>query len=122
MKDHFIDAEILTRHAKGNRVFIPRIPLKTAEDIKLPFEMVRKQFPVKLSFGLTINKSQGQTIPHVGIYLPDHVFCHGQLYVGLSRGTSKNTTKIAIDNGKIKGKDGVFTKNIVYKEVLLPTA
>lgn len=121
LKDHFIDAEILTGHAKGNRVFIPRIPLKTAEDINLPFEMVRKQFPVKLSFGLTINKSQGQTIPHVGIYLPDHVFCHGQLYVGLSRGISENTTKIVIEKGKIKGKEGEFTKNIVYKEVLLPT-
>ncbi|XP_048498115.2 uncharacterized protein LOC125496639 [Beta vulgaris subsp. vulgaris] len=119
LKDHFIDAEILTGHARGNRVFLPRIPLKTAEDIRLPFEMVRKQFPVKLSFGLTINKSQGQTIPHVGIYLPDHVFSHGQLYVALSRGISENTTKITVDNGKIRGKEGVFTKNIVYKEVLL---
>ncbi|XP_021748546.1 ATP-dependent DNA helicase PIF1-like [Chenopodium quinoa] len=118
--NHVIEAEIMTGHCKGTRVFIPRIPLKTAEDAKLPFEMIRKQFPVKLCFALTINKSQGQTIPHVGIYLPKHVFSHGQLYVALSRGTSQRMTKILVTNGSIQGKDGVFTKNVVYKEVLLP--
>ncbi|XP_021866617.2 uncharacterized protein [Spinacia oleracea] len=59
LMDHVIEAEILTGHNKGTRVFIPRIPLKTAEDVKLPFEMIRKQFPVKLCYALTINKSQG---------------------------------------------------------------
>ncbi|XP_010684554.1 uncharacterized protein LOC104899118 [Beta vulgaris subsp. vulgaris] len=43
LNDHFIDAEILTGHSRGNRVF----PLKSAKDIKLPFELARKQFPVK---------------------------------------------------------------------------
>ncbi|XP_010677942.1 ATP-dependent DNA helicase PIF1-like [Beta vulgaris subsp. vulgaris] len=47
LNNHFIDAEILTGHSRENRVFLPRIPLKSAEDIKLPFELVRKQFPVK---------------------------------------------------------------------------
>uniref|UniRef100_A0A803N8I7 DNA helicase Pif1-like 2B domain-containing protein n=2 Tax=Chenopodium quinoa TaxID=63459 RepID=A0A803N8I7_CHEQI len=117
LMNHVIEAEIMTGHCKGTRVFIPRIPLITAEDAKLPFEMIRKQFPVKLCFALT----QGQTIPHVGIYLPTHVFSHGQLYVALSRGTSQQTTKILVTNDNIQGKDyGVFTKNVIYKEVLLP--
>ncbi|KAF1883265.1 hypothetical protein Lal_00030370 [Lupinus albus] len=72
------------------------------------------QFPVRLSFALTINKAQGQTIPNVGIYLPNHVFGHGQLYVALSRGVSKATTKILIKEGKIPGEDGDFTKNIIF--------
>ncbi|KAL6286502.1 hypothetical protein ACE6H2_010892 [Prunus campanulata] len=100
-------------------VFLPRIPLKTTETAGLPFELTRKQFPVKLSFALTINKSQGQIIPHVGIFLPDHVFSHGQLYVGLSRGVSKSTTKVLVKKGSITGQEGVFTRNVVYKEVLL---
>ncbi|KAL6143230.1 hypothetical protein ACLB2K_053925 [Fragaria x ananassa] len=68
---NLIDAEILTGQFAGTRVFLPRIPLKSQETAALPFQLTRKQFPVKLSFSLTINKSQGQTIPQVGVYLPD---------------------------------------------------
>ena len=76
------------------RVFIPRLPLSPYDDISLSFKFKRKQFPVRLSFAMTINKSQGQTIPNVGIYLPKPVFSHGQLYVGLSKGVSRSTTRI----------------------------
>ena len=58
-------------------------------------------------------------IPNVGIYLPRHVFSHGQLYVALSRGVSQNSTKVLINEGKIEGEDGDFTKNVVFKDILL---
>ncbi|KAL0414287.1 UNVERIFIED_CONTAM: ATP-dependent DNA helicase PIF1 [Sesamum radiatum] len=112
-----VDAEILTGQFKGLRVFLPRIPLKTSEDAKMPFEMMRRQFPVRLSFALTINKSQGQTIPNDGIYLPDHVFSHGQLYVALSRGISERTTKVLVTKGKINGIEGTYTRNVVFQEI-----
>jgi len=79
----------------------------------------RKQFSVRLSFAITINKSQGQTILTVGIYLPLHVFSHCQLYVALSRRVSRNSTKVLIIEGKIEGEDGDFTKNVVFKDILL---
>ncbi|CAN6585852.1 unnamed protein product [Malus baccata var. baccata] len=119
--NNLIDAEILSGKFAGTRVFLPRISLKTTESAGLPFEMMRKQFPVKLSFALTINKSQGQTIPNVGIYLPDHIFSHGQLYVALSRGVSASTTKVLVKKGELHGHEGVFTKNVVYKDILLPS-
>ena len=84
-------------------------------DADLPFQLIRRQFPVRLAFAMTINKAQGQTIPHMGLYLPDHVFTHGQLYVALSRVQSKDNIKILVKKGKIDG--GVYTKNIVYKEI-----
>ncbi|XP_050895956.1 uncharacterized protein LOC127102652 [Lathyrus oleraceus] len=65
-------------HNAGKRAFLPRIKLKTTDGAGIPFVLIRKQFPVKLSFEITINKSQGQTIPNVRIYLPRHVFSHGQ--------------------------------------------
>lgn len=117
--NNVIDAEILTGQYAGTRVFLPRIPLKTTENVHLPFVMIRRQFPIRLSFALTINKAQGQTIPNIGIYLPDHVFSHGQLYVALSRGVSQSTTKLLVQKGTILGEEGVHTKNIVYKEILL---
>ncbi|KAM5554594.1 hypothetical protein ABKV19_022807 [Rosa sericea] len=115
---NFIDAEILTGHFKGTRVFLPRIPLKPSENVKLPFSLIRRQFPIRLSFALTINKAQGQTIPNVGVYLPNHVFSHGQLYVALSRGVSIQTTKVLIKNSAIEGEPGAHTRNVVFKDVL----
>ncbi|XBI06179.1 hypothetical protein VPH35_134225 [Triticum aestivum] len=83
-QDNAIDAEIVGGQQVGKRVFIPRIPLSPSEDISLSFKLKRKQFPIRLSFAMTINKAQGQTIPNVGIYLPEPVFSHGQLYIALS--------------------------------------
>src|SRR6185436_3913600 len=113
-----IEAEIATGNHQGKRIFLPRIPLMPSQDTKLPFAFKRKQFPIRPAFALTINKSQGQTIPHVGIYLPEPVFSHGQLYVALSRGVLDITTKVLVKNGNIHGKKGVYTRNMVYKEAL----
>jgi ATP-dependent DNA helicase PIF1 len=46
----------------------------------LPFSFKRLQFPVKVSFAITINKAQGQTFKYVGIDLRTECFSHGQLY------------------------------------------
>jgi len=116
---NMLDVEIFTGHHARKRVFLPRIKYKTTESACLPFVLFRKQFPMRLSFAITINKSQGQTIPTVGIYLPRHVFSHGQLYVALSRDVSQTSIKILIKEGHIEGQQGIFTKNVVYKEILL---
>ena len=67
---------------------------------------------------MTINKAQGQTIPYMGLDLCNPVFTHGQLYVALSRVQSKNNIIIMVKNVYVNDRQGDYTKNIVYKEVL----
>ncbi|ONM27260.1 hypothetical protein ZEAMMB73_Zm00001d007637 [Zea mays] len=126
-----IDAEIVLGQYAGKRIFLPRIPLCPSDDEMFPFQFKRKQFPIRLSFAMTVNKAPGQTIPNVGVYLPEPVFSHGQLCVALSRATARSNIKIlaipAVD-GKKRSRKGVrknptldcgtYTKNIVYKEFL----
>ena len=52
LQQHVIEAVILDGKYKKDHVFIPRIPIVTE---KLTFKFKRLQFPVRLSFAMTIN-------------------------------------------------------------------
>ena len=61
---------------------------------------------------MTTNKAQGQTLDFVGVYLPEDVFTHDQLYVAFSRVRNSTCLAVLLDNMD------AYTKNIVYHEVL----
>jgi len=54
------------RRFKGKVVLIPRIRLSPNAET-LPVPLKRLQFPVRLVFAMTINKSQGQSVEYVVI-------------------------------------------------------
>ena len=109
---------------KDKVLILPRIPLRY-NGVDLPFEICRLQFPVKLAFALTINRSQGQSVSKCGILLPKNVWTHGQIYVAFSRCGNPNKIHVWAEQEQFKrlfeGKlpEGkILVKNVVYREVV----
>ncbi|CAL1359594.1 unnamed protein product [Linum trigynum] len=111
--DNVIRGKIIGGLYDKDPVAIPRIVLNVSEH-RWPFVLKRRQFPVEVSYAMTINKSQGQTLDIVGVYLPKPVFSHGQLYVAVSRVRSADGLHILIDNDGEAAQN--YTRNIVYEE------
>ena len=106
-----IEAQIASGVNKGKCVLISHITLIPL-DSQFPFTLKWHQFPIKPCFAMTTNKAQGQTLDFVGVYLPEDVFTHGQLYVAFSRVRNSICLAVLLDNMD------AYTKNIVYHEVL----
>jgi hypothetical protein len=75
-------------------------------DPDLPFNLKLIQFPIRLAFSKTINKSQGQTFDNVGIDLREQCFGHGHLYVALSRVRRQQDLVVYSFNGHSEGCAG----------------
>jgi ATP-dependent exoDNAse (exonuclease V) alpha subunit len=114
LSNRVLEVRLLTGEHAGTTTFIPRLGL-TPSNTQVPFEFCRRQFPVKVCFAMTINKSQGQSVDHVGLDLRNAVFTHGQLYVAISRVTSVHNIKAIWDSRSAQP----VTKNIVYPEVII---
>ncbi|GJV63447.1 ATP-dependent DNA helicase PIF1-like protein [Tanacetum coccineum] len=108
------EAQIMTGTNVGHTTIIPRLKLSPS-DKRLPLKINRRQFPLAVCFAMTINKSQGQSLSNVGIFLPNPVFTHGQLYVAVSRVKSRKGLKVLIYDKESKPSNN--TLNVVYHEV-----
>ena len=129
--------------ATGEYFFVPRVTFHFRTECGT--RVARKQYPLRLAYAMTVNRSQGQTLDKVCLDLRAPPFSHGQLYVALSRVRKKGNLIILTlpeyaallkHNEKRKGKDGKkrkklglasmgtarefrgYTYNIVYEKLL----
>ncbi|XP_057427107.1 uncharacterized protein LOC130720473 [Lotus japonicus] len=114
LRPNLIYGRVINGNNAGSMAYIARMSI-VPSDSGLHVKIQRRQFPVCVCFAMTINKSQGQTLGRVGVFLPRPVFSHGQLYVAVSRVKSREGLKIYIDQSSSTLVNQ--TKNVVYKEV-----
>jgi hypothetical protein len=96
MSERVLECRLVGGDHDGETVLIPRISPTPSNTTEFTFKFGQRQFPVRLAFALTINKSQGQSVKFVGLDLHIPAFSHGQLYVGLSRARSGQRMKVLL--------------------------
>ena len=98
---------------KGKKLALPRMPCSPGDSNYPVPGFIRLQFPIRVCFAMTTNKSQGQSFKgNLGLDFSSPCFSHGQLYVALSRTTHpKNISVLGVDSDS-------HTTNVVYPEVL----
>ncbi|XP_074327999.1 uncharacterized protein LOC141665911 [Apium graveolens] len=92
-----IECEILCGSHVGTKHIISRIEM-IPSDTNWPFEFKCVQFLIQICYAMTINKSQGQSLDMVGLYLPRASFSHGHIYVAIYRVTRPKGLHILIDS------------------------
>jgi len=117
MYNHLVEVQIVGGPHAGKVALIPRITNNCEDD--LPFTLQRRQFPLKLAFAMTINKSevpgsdaaQRGSLPSVS-----GVCAHGQLYTAFSRVGDPSSIKALIKDSK-RADGRTYTSNAVYRQV-----
>ena len=107
--------EVLVLSKNPIKRIIPRIKFDINHTIG--YTLVRTQFPLQLCYAMTINKSQGQTLPWSIFDVTVPCFTHGQGYVALSRANFFPNTAMFCNTNQIFDNAVIF-ENVVYDELL----
>jgi hypothetical protein len=80
---------------------IPRTRTRLQFHKGLDMAITRTQYPLRLAYSCTYNKSQSATLKRVGLDITHDLFAHGHLYVGLTRATNPNNIMFYTDEDKL---------------------
>ena len=116
---------VCTLHPTNPKYYnIPRIRFTVTLPYGRSIKMERKQFPLRLAYAMTYNKSQGQEFDRVVVDVRKQPFTHGHLYVALSRIRIANNIRLFIEKSNIGLSDNddllldpPIVTNVVYKNL-----
>ena len=101
-------------------MYIPRMLLCANQADRKCIPLNRLLIPVRPAFAMTINKSQGQRLQKIGLYLPQPTFTHGQLYVASSRYFCRSEMKVMIVGGRLDVFQGCRTSCGYVQQACIP--
>ena len=115
---------VLTIMDKEPRVVaLPKIRFKFRMEYGQSFTMMRTQFPLRLAYAMSYNKSQSQTLFRTLVDCTEMPFAHGHLYVASSRVRSPDNIAYFFEdeNELVSMHQKPVVTNIVYKSLILPS-
>lgn len=71
LANYVIEAKFSSDTHIENTIYISRMSLSSSQS-PWSFKFIRRQFPIIVSFAMTINNSQGQSLDYVGLYMFSH--------------------------------------------------
>jgi len=98
--------------------WIPRIRFTFSMRWGTSYQLTRTQFPLRLAYAVTVNKSQGQEYEQVLFDVTAQPFSHGQCYVAMSRIRRFDTIKIYIGENSMSSTGDPIITNVVYPKLL----
>ena len=113
---------VCTLHPTNPKYYnIPRIRFTVTLPYGRSIKMERRQFPLRLAYSMTYNKSQGQEFDKVCVDIRKHPFTHGHLYVALSRIRIASNLRLFTNPQSNSNTDEFpeppIVTNVVYKQL-----
>ena len=110
------------------KILISRISLQSKDDESTKERrrnvscfLIKRQYFIRSTFVMTINKSQRQSLKHVDFDIRTReIFTHDQLYVTMSRVTKKRNLRIIVFDESTSSTRWI--RNVQWKQILLKSS
>jgi ATP-dependent exoDNAse (exonuclease V) alpha subunit len=88
--------------------FLFRIRMRNIDDI-----IVRRQFPLRVAYAMTVHKCQGMTLTHMTLDVRRQPFSHGILYIACGRVKNADSLQVLVADTSYIHQNQALATNIV---------
>lgn len=117
---------VVTMDKRKKTKLIPRIRFVFKLKYASSFTLTRIQFPLRLAYAMTINRSQGQSIDFLLLDVTKDAFQHGQAYVAVSRIRKSERLRLLVNEAdcfpsSFNGTETPtpFLRNVIFPKLIL---